>query len=68
MGFIDKVEDSETLPGSTCSLVLIVTETEGGREWGVNEDVMRQKCGKRIVERVDVLDKVYSLKLCPNHS
>ncbi len=41
VGFIDKVEDSETVPGSTCSLVLIVTETEGGREWGVNEDVMR---------------------------
>lgn len=35
---------------------------------GVNEDVIRYNCGKRrIVERVGVINKADSSKLCPNH-
>lgn len=41
MEIIDTVEDSETVPGSTCLLELFIKETEGGQERGVNEDVIR---------------------------
>lgn len=34
---------------------------------GVNGDVTRYNCGKRIVERVGVMEIVESSKLCPNH-